>query len=365
MKSFFERKKSDIGKTENTYKTFAFGSLLILSVPLWARLIPGNVIHMDIVNVMVLSGIYSCAVIGLNMLIGYAGQISLGHAVFFGIGAYSVAILSTRYSWFPTWLGVIIGAIVSFAISWVVGRPVLKLKGHYLAMATLGLGEIGFIFFREATGITKGTVGITAIPSLSIFGIEFDSNFKLFYVVWPIALLLMLFSMNLIRSRFGRALRALHSSEIAAEVAGVNTSKYKTIVFVMSAVFTAIGGGLFAVFQRYVNPESFHFSVSILFLTMVVVGGLGNVWGAIIGSIIMTFLPSIISALPYWFPFMPKSLTNFGNYTLVLYGLLLIVFMIFMPKGIAYALEVGYSSALRGMKRIRDRISALKYEKRK
>lgn len=320
---------------------------------------------MDIVNVMALAGIYSCAVIGLNLLIGYAGQISLGHAVFFGIGAYSVAILSTRYSGFPAWLGILIGAVISCLVSWVVGRPVLKLKGHYLAMATLGLGEIGFIFFREATGITKGTVGITSIPPLSIFGIEFDSNFKLFYVVWPVVLLLLLFSMNLIKSRFGRALRALHSSEIAAEVAGVNTSRYKTVVFVMSAVFTAIGGGLFAVFQRYVNPESFHFTVSILFLTMVVVGGLGDIWGAIIGSIIITFLPSIISALPYWFPFMPESLTNFGNYTLVLYGILLIVFMIFMPRGIANALEVCYSHALKGMKRIRVRISALKYKMRK
>ncbi len=365
MKQSVEKSKVKAKRCENKYKNFAIASVLILIVPLWARFIPGNLIHMDIVNVMALAGIYSCAVIGLNLLIGYAGQISLGHAAFFGIGAYSVAILSTRYPGFPAWLGIIIGAIISCAISWIVGKPVLKLKGHYLAMATLGLGEIGFIFFREATGITKGTVGIIAIPPLSIFGIVIDSDFKIFYVVWITVLLLMLFSMNLIKSRFGRALRALHSSEIAAEAAGVNTSKYKTVVFVMSAVFTAVGGGLFAVFQRYVNPESFHFSVSILFITMVVVGGLGNLWGAVIGSIIITFLPSIISALPYWFPFMPESLTNFGNYTLVLYGILLIVFMIFMPKGIAYALEISYSSALRGMKRIRDRISAMRYTKRK
>jgi branched-chain amino acid transport system permease protein len=347
---------------EHDYRTLLLVAIFIFTVPLWARLIPGSVIHMDIVNLMVLSGIYACAVVGLNLLVGYAGQISLGHAAFFGIGAYSVAILCTNFAWFPTWLGIAIGAVLAGIIGWLVGVPVLKLKGHYLAMATLGLGEIIFILFRELTGLTKGTVGITSIPPLSIFGLQFDSDFKLYFLVWAVVMVMMLIIINIIRSRVGRGLRALHSSEVAADAMGVNTSNYKTRVFVLSAVFAGAGGGLFAVFQRYVNPESFHFTLSVLFVTMVVVGGMGNLWGGIVGAVVLTFLPSVITALPEWIPVFPTSLQNFGNYTLVLYGLLLIVFMIFLPQGVAYGLSRGASYASTGARRLRDIWNARKYE---
>lgn len=346
----------------HNYRTLGVVAVFIFTVPLWARLIPGDVLHMDIVNLMVLSGIYACVVIGLNMLVGYAGQISLGHAAFFGIGAYTVAILCTRSAWFPTWLAVLIGSVVAGAIGWLVGKPVLRLSGHYLAMATLGFGEIAFILFRELTGLTRGTVGITDIPVLSIFGLKFDTDFKLYYLVWAVVVVMMLVTINIIRSRVGRALRALHSSEVAADAMGVYTSRYKTNVFVLSAVFAGVGGGLFALFQRYVNPDSFHFSVSVLFLTMVVVGGMGNMWGGIVGVVVLTFLPSIITALPEWIPVFPESLQNFSNYTLVLYGLLLIIFMMFMPRGIAYGLSQGARRTGRGFKRLRDRVAARKYE---
>lgn len=344
------------------YLTLAVVAAFILVLPLWARLIPGEILHMDIVNLMVLSGIYACAVIGLNLLVGYAGQVSLGHAAFFGIGAYTVAILCTRTTWFPTWLAILLGSILAGTVGWLVGKPVLRLSGHYLAMATLGFGEIVFILFREVTALTQGTVGITGIPALSIFGFEFDTDLKLYYIVWIIVIVMMLVTINIIRSRVGRALRALHSSEVAADAMGIHTSRYKTNVFVMSAVFAGIGGGLFALFQRYVNPDSFHFAISVLFLTMVVVGGMGNVWGGIVGVITLTFLPSVITALPEWIPVFPDSLQNFNNYTLVLYGLLLILFMMFMPRGVTYGLSRAMSAGERGFRRIHDRISARKYE---
>jgi branched-chain amino acid transport system permease protein len=355
-------------KQENSdwrsYRTLIIVAAFIFLVPAWAHFIPGDVLHMDIVNIMVLAGVYACAVIGLNLLIGYAGQISLGHAAFFGIGAYTTAILCTKLHWFPTWLAVIAGALLAGGVGWLVGRPVLRLKGNYLAMATLGLGEIAFILFQQVKGLTGGTVGILDIPSLSMFGLKFDTDLKYYYVVWVVVMVLMLISINLIRSRVGRALRALHSSEIAADAMGVNTSRYKTNVFVLSAGFAGLGGALFALFQKYINPESFVLAVSILFVTMVVVGGMGNIWGGLIGVIILTFLPSVIQALPQWIPGIPSGLQNFSNYTLVLYGLLLILFMIFLPKGVASGLSRAAAFTEVRAKHVRDRRRARKMEGR-
>lgn len=348
----------------SSYRTLLIVTAFILIIPIWARAIPGTVLHIDIVNLMVLAGIYACAVLGLNLLVGYGGQISLGHAAFFGIGAYTTAILCTRMTSFPTWLGVICGAVLAGAIGWLVGKPVLRLKGHYLAMATLGLGAIAFILFQQMTWLTGGTVGIMSIPPLSIFGLSFDNDLRFFYLVWIVVALLMLLSINLIRSRVGRALRALHSSEVAADAMGVTTSSYKVRVFVLSAVMAGLGGALFAHFQRYINPESFVFAISILFITMVVVGGMGNIWGGLLGVVILTFLPNVIQAMPQWIPGLPSSLSNFTNYELVLYGLLLIVFMMFMPKGVADGLARASRSTRVRTRHLRDRVQARRAERR-
>lgn len=357
-------KRLELLKQPSDYRTLLFVAVFIFLLPIWARYIPGDILHIDIVNLMVLCGIYACVVIGLNVLVGYAGQISLGHAAFFGIGAYTVAILCTASStkWCPTWFAILIGAVLAGAVGWLVGVPVLRLKGHYLAMATLGLGQIAFILFREVTPLTKGTVGITGIPALSIFGFKFDTDFRMYYAVWLVALVLLLFTINIIRSRVGRGLRALHSSEVAADAMGVNTSGYKTRVFVLSAVFAGVGGGLFALSQKYINPDSFTFTISVLFITMVVVGGMGNIWGGIVGVIILTFLPAVITALPDWIPVFPKSLSNFNNYTLVLYGLLLILFMMFLPKGVTYGLERGAAYTTHQARLLRDRRRSRKME---
>jgi len=346
------------------YRTLGIVTAFILLIPVWARFIPGDVLHIDIVNVMVLAGIYACVVVGLNLLVGYAGQISLGHAAFFGIGAYTTAILCTRIHGFPTWLGVMAGAALSGAIGWLVGKPVLRLKGHYLAMATLGLGEIAFILFQQLKGLTGGTVGILDIPPLSIFGLKFDTDLKLYFVVWIIVMALMLLSINLMRSRVGRGLRALHSSEVAADAMGVNTSTYKVQVFVLSAAFAGLGGALFAHFQKYINPESFVLAVSIMFITMVVVGGMGNIWGGLIGVLLLTFLPQVIQAMPQWIPGLPSALQNFSNYELVLYGLLLILFMMFLPKGVADGLGRATDFTEVRARRLGDRRRAKKLEGR-
>lgn len=352
------------------YRNLLILAVFIFLIPAWSRPIPGDVLHLDIVNIMVLAGVYACAVIGLNLLVGYAGQISLGHAAFFGIGAYTTAIICCHFTWFPTWLGVLLGALFAGGIGFLVGVPVLRLKGHYLAMATLGLGEIAFILFTQLKGLTGGTIGIPQgikvsvgeIPPLSIFGFKFDTDLKFYFLVWAVVMVLMLLNINVIRSRVGRGLRALHSSEVAADAMGVDTARYKTQVFVLSAVLAGLGGGLFALFERYISPESFTFSLSILLITMVVVGGMGNLWGGIVGVIVLTFLPQVIQALPQWIPGLPSSLTNFSNYTLVLYGILLVVFMMFMPSGMAAGLSRGVDYSEKQLKRLRDRVSARKFE---
>jgi len=158
---------------------------------------------MDIVNIMVLTGIYACAVLGLNLLVGYAGQISLGHAAFFGIGAYTTAILTTRLHWFPSWLGILLAMVVAGVIGYLVGVPVLRLKGNYLAMATLGLGAIASILFSQVKWLTNGNEGIMGIPYLSIFGFKFDSDIKFYFAVWVLVLLIMLFSINTLGPGWG------------------------------------------------------------------------------------------------------------------------------------------------------------------
>lgn len=345
-----------------SYRNLLVVAAFIFLLPIWARLVPGSALHFDIVNLMVLAGIYAFAVIGLNLLVGYAGQVSLGHAAFFGIGAYTTAILCTRFAWFPTWLGVLFGALLAGVAGLLIGIPVLRLKGNYLAIATLAFGEISYIFFRQS-GITGGTVGITRIPPFSMFGFSFDSDLRFFFLVWICVMVLMLLTINIIQSRVGRALRALHSSEVAADAMGVNTGRYKTKAFVLSAVFAGLGGALFAHFQRYINPESFMLTISILFLTMVVIGGMGNIWGALVGAISLTFLPEVIRALPQWIPGLPEGLANFNNYVLVLYGLLLMVFMIFMPQGMTVGLARGVSYGEMQAKRLKDRIRARKFSR--
>lgn len=351
-------------KSSRSYHILLAVAVVIFTCPFWVKAVPPEVLKINVVKLMVLAGTYACVAVGLNLLVGYAGQISLGHAAFFGIGAYAVAIPCTNYTWFPTWLGLVLGALVAGLISWMVGVPILRLKGHYLAMATLGLGEIAQILFRQMRGVTMGNVGITGIRPLSIFGFNFDTDFKSFFIVWIVVLLMILFTINLIRSREGRALRALHSSEVAAKASGVNTGRYKTKVFVLSAVFASIGGGLFACVRHYVNSNQFTFELSILFITMVVVGGMGNIWGGLVGVIVLTFLPAVIEALPDWIPIFPESLSHFNNYVLVLYGLLLIVFMIFWPRGIAYGLSRAASFVSHKSKKVRDRIRARRYRNR-
>ena len=292
--------------------TFLGFAILMLLVPLPFR---GGYL----VNVLVFVGINTMLAVALNLLLGYAGQISLGHAGFFGLGAYLSAILTVTYGWNP-WCALPASAAIVGCLAGLVAFPILKLKGHYLAMATLGLGIIIYIFFNETVDLTGGPSGLSGIPNLSIGSLSFDSDFKNYYLIWGFALLTILFSLNLANSRVGRALRAIHDSEVAARVVGVNARILKVQVFALSAVICSLAGGLYAHTMTFIAPSSFGFNFSVELLTMVVIGGLGSVYGPFLGAALLTLLPEILRGA--------------NDYDIIIYGGLLVLMVMFMPGGL-------------------------------
>jgi branched-chain amino acid transport system permease protein len=252
--------------------------------------------------------------VALNLFIGYAGQISLGHAAFFGMGAYASAILTTRYGWSP-WLAMVAGLVAVYIIATLISRPILKLKGHYLAMATLGFGIIVNIIMVQAIDWTGGPDGMSGIPGLEIFGWAVDSDLRWYAVITVVMLLTVWLSLNIIDSRAGRALRAVHGSDIAAQTMGVDTARTKRQI-----------------------PVSFDFFVSIEIVTMVVLGGMASTFGAAFGAIVLTLLPQV--------------LVVFEDYEVLILGAILMSIMIFLPQGLFVGLINGGASLLR---RLRNR----------
>jgi len=292
--------------------------VLVLFLALFPVVVSGNKYQL---GVMTTAGIYAIIVIGLNLLMGYAGQISLGHAGFFGIGAYCSGLLNVKMQLSP-WIAIILSVIVTAAIAYFIGIPSLKLKGHYLAMATLGFGEVIYVILSKLDWLTGDTSGLLNIQPFSIGWLYFDSSFAVgqYIFTWIVALIILILSLNITNSRVGRAFRAIHGSELAATGMGINISRYKVHVFVLSAIYASIAGSLYAHFHGFIGYPTFHLGTSISLVTMAVVGGSGNVWGAIFGVLLLTWLPE-------W-------LTIVKKYDIVVYGMLLMLVMIFMPDGI-------------------------------
>jgi len=290
---------------------------LLIVTPWVVQAIPAISHYLD---VLIFAGIYALIAIGLSMLMGYAGQISLGHAAFFGIGAYISGILTVQYDWNP-WFCMVMGVIASIAVAVLIGTPALKLKGHYLAMATLAFGIVVFIVFNEETQVTGGPDGMGGIPGLSFLGFAFDTEIKYYYLVWGIVVAVFLFSVNLIHSRLGRALRAIHTSETGAYAMGVNVSFYKIQIFVYSAVLASIAGSLYAHYINFISPGTFDLSFSIKLLIMIVIGGMHSIWGAILGAVLISFLSF-------------EWLEMFKEFEVLVHGLILLLVTIFLPDGI-------------------------------
>lgn len=280
-------------------------------------------------SVMILIGMYAIVTTGLTMLMGYAGQISLGHAAFYGIGAYASAVMTGTYG-LPSFVGVLTGVIIAIFIAVLIGIPTLKLKENYLALATLGFGIIIFTFFKEFKVITGGLNGFFGIPSFEVFGFAFNTDIKFYFLVWAVLLLSILFSRNIIHSRVGRALRSIHGSDVAADSIGINIQQYKLKVFVLSAVYASIAGSLYAHYITFINPHLFTAMESITFLIMVVIGGSVSIWGGMIGAIVYVMLNEVLKEI------IPLAFPNVGGeFQIIFFGVLLVAMLIYMPKGLA------------------------------
>jgi branched-chain amino acid transport system permease protein len=269
-------------------------------------------------EVAILVALNAIVCVGLNLLIGYAGQISLGHAAFFALGGYGSAIAAARWGW-PVWLSMPMAVLAVGALAWLVGRPTLRLKGHYLAMATLGLGVIVAIVITNEDRVTGGPDGM-AVPPLVLFGRTLQGEAPWYGIVAAALWLAVWLALNLIDSPVGRALRALHGSEVAAETVGIASSRWKLRVFVISALFAAFAGALTAHYAGFITPAKASFLHSVELVTMVVFGGMASVWGAVVGAAVLTLLPQFLTALK--------------DYEMMVFGALLIVTMVFFPRGI-------------------------------
>jgi len=281
-----------------------------------------------ILLILIYTGIYALMAVGQNLITGYVGLLSLTQAGFFAIGSYATAILSVTYGW-NFWMTLPVAAILAGFFGFLIGLPTLRLKGDYLAIATLGFGEIVRNILNNWDKLTNGPMGIQRIPMISIFGMRVSPYAKwgFLILVWVFVVIAYLLFERLARSRIGRALEAIREDEIAASSMGINATRYKVWAFVFGAMIAGIAGSLQAVFILSVTPGVFTFMVSIMVLCMVVLGGMGNFKAVILGAFLIQFVS--------YFP----QLVGLSNvippqFKQVLFGLILVVMMIWRPQGI-------------------------------
>jgi branched-chain amino acid transport system permease protein len=291
------------------------GTLVLAAIVALAPLLMRNNYAYDVATQVALNAIVC---VGLNLLIGYAGQISLGHAGFFALGGYGSAILAIRYG-VPVWISLPLACALVGALAFVIGRPTLRLKGHTLAMATLGLGIIISIVLSTEDRWTGGPDGM-AVPPLVLFGWVVKGERLWYWVAGGALLLAVWLAINLIESPTGRALRALHGSEVASETLGIRSARYKLQVFVLSAVFAAVAGALTAHYAGFITPAKASFMHSVELVIMVVFGGMASIFGAVVGAAVLTVLPQLLTVLQ--------------DYEMMVFGAVLVGTMVFFPQGI-------------------------------
>jgi branched-chain amino acid transport system permease protein len=304
----------------------------------------GGIVTLD---TMVRVGIFTIVVVGLNLLMGYAGQASLGQAAFYALGAYGSAILTARArtiglppalagAWWWPWLVMLGSMLFVGAFAYGVGKPILRLRGHYLAMGTLGLGIVVYIVLRENLGVSTAAINITGgfdgipdIGRLAIGGFSLWPIERYYLLVWAFALAVIVLSLNIVDSRVGRALRSIHGSEVAANTLGVDTDRFKLQVLVLSAMYASLAGSLYAHFQAAVSPTPFSFVGSLELVVMSVIGGIASIWGAPFGVAVTLILKELIRTR------MHAILRGAGGeHEVIAFGVLIVVIMLFMPEGL-------------------------------
>ncbi len=278
-------------------------------------------------------GIATIGAIGLNILVGYTGQISLGQGGFLAVGAYTAGILTARLG-LPWWASLIAACLVTALVGAIFGIPSLRLKGLYLAIATLAAQEIILWTVTHWDAVTGG-VDALVVPNPMLFGIQLNTDFNFYWVIWALAGLTALMAINLFRTRFGRAFIAIRDQDIAAEVMGVDLFRYKLLAFAVSSFFVGLAGALTAHYRSIVTWERFTVDVSVLYLAMIIIGGLGSVTGSFFGATFMTLLPAILTnlgrALKTTIPFIDSIIPFIQQ---AAFGLVIILFLVFEPEGL-------------------------------
>lgn len=286
-----------------------------ISGPLWTQIV-------------LLTGFYTISTLGLSVLIGYAGLVSLAQAAFWGIGAYTSAYFSLR-GIAPPVLSLVAGSAAAGAVAFILGWLTRNLAGHYLTLVTLGAGMILHLVFVEESWWTGGASGLSGIPRLSLGSWVVDSDIQMFYIVWGVAVLSIFLIRNLLRSPWGQTLQAVRDSSVAAAATGVNVARFKVQAFVLSGVLAALSGGLYAHYMTFVSPELFSFKQSILFLLMAVVGGPLSTVGPVVGALVLTGLTEVLRSI------MPVFGTGtVGPVETLVFGLLLLAVILFLPGGV-------------------------------
>ncbi len=301
--------------------------LVVLALVVVLALLPVFV-HSDyVLTLLDLAGIYAIAVMGLGILLGFTGQMSLAQAAFLGIGAYTSAWFTTHLGW-PVWPAMGAAVVLSALVGLAVGYPCLRLSGHYLALATIGFGIIAQLVLINWKSVTNGSDGITGIPPPQIGPWTLDTYGKYYYLVLAAVLVCAYVAWRIKTTRVGRALHAIRENEIAARATGIDATRYKIIAFVLAGAYAGLAGSLLAHDIKFISPDSYSFDQSVVFLVMLILGGSSSITGAIVGALLLTMLPEVLRPL--------KS-----SYIMV-YGAAVIAMIVFMPQGL-----VGLFAALR------------------
>ena len=300
----------------NFYKDKKKITLLLISI---AAILPLVIVDQYFLRMMTISGIYIILAVSLNVVTGYAGQFCLGWAAFYGIGAYTSALTVTKLGW-SFWVAFPLAGIVAALFGIVLAIPTMRLRDIYLALTTLGFGEIVRLVVLNWMDLTRGSMGIPGIPRPTFFGQSLDSSLFYYYFIFSMVLIVIGAVQRIIDSRMGRALIAIRENEIASKSMGINTTLYKIQAFAVGAFFSGLAGSFYAHYSSFIDPNAFGFGESIAVLAMVVLGGMGSTVGAVFGAVLLSLLPEVLRGL--------------AEYRMIIFGSILMLVMLVRPQGI-------------------------------
>jgi branched-chain amino acid transport system permease protein len=303
--------------------------------------LPYTGVSQYVMNLVIKIGVYTMFGLGLNILVGYVGLISLGHAGFVAIGAYTCSLLMLNGG-LNFWVSLLISALVAAVFGILLGLPTLRLSGSYLSIVTLGFGEIVKTVLKNWKSVTNGTLGVKPIPKPTVFGVSMTlANNGLYYIMLALLLIITVFCIVVVKSKTGRAFLAIKTDETAAVMMGINVTYYKVLAFVLSGVICAVAGAYYATTMGYIDPNSFTFDTSTTILSIVILGGMGTIRGTFLGALILIVFPELSRALM--------------DYRFVVYGIILVVMMRFRPQGVlGWKSQVPYPLSRRVKKELEE-----------